>query len=876
MIAKDRQDESQPEAILLLDDSSNSTRSRSRSSSCDTAQPLAFLPSRIASLSTEELVSPFEDDDMFALVQTPTYDSEADFGEFDFEIPLRWYRRAWSFVLGMSGFFDILAYLEPSFRSSYEETCSIEPGLGDSLLGPLLEIDAVAPWYCSTWETFLDRLKDYNVVIAFAFSLLWFLHSYSKAREAYYNKFVDREDRMQLFPSKNGYFFTETNEIKRGQTYGNAWVRRQKLKFNSRHAYYRRILSKALLKKKKFNARNAYYRRILSRTLLLPVGFYVIVFHLIRGLMRGQWLYRELLIKPTNETVSLTIQDPNEYVTIEINEAHAKMSTAYAIFLYLKHRFLKASSLAIAEFLKNNIPRLKRKLVFRAFRNPRNFMRQLRSVLQYVRWTKYIVPLLIKLNKINSNIFATLKKRRQYRITKKKRRKQRALQRRKSLVERERDAATLIQSVWRSHQKYEKRRSAISSLKDKRQAAAMKIQLAYRRTAFQARIRNSRRKRRELFCLEKRRKSELMNDDDRRRLFELQDEFMAEAKKTLNKRLLIRPNTKISFIWNGIFVFCLLVEISQKALKPWLALPKAKRTDVQEYKPIRLFLAESSTPIPVAETEACKDVFKKKSALRRLFYNRHHKEQPTRDEVVSAFIDFLHTDPDYGFEGLEGFEGSHNDTCAATSKPKKIKWRCREPISTWRDGYRDMVSILLRPDPVSEWSICQPKNTTLVGKIISPFRRKKRIRTLPWYCEEPYSKIHDWYQLVTNFAIDQMYLIMCIICFIDVFVKFFTGDLDPLTGGLNPKPFFERWIFPGILYQLLINPFIGSFSVVVFKTIDWVSLVGPVRVLRWCIAVLFPIAYVLKILAIIVLEEAEFDKQLAQYTTMLWEVKLRF
>lgn len=40
----------------------------------------------------------------------------------------------------------------------------------------------------------------------------------------------------------------------------------------------------------------------------------------------------------------------------------------------------------------------------------------------------------------------------------------------------------------------------------------------------------------------------------------------------------------------------------------------------------------------------------------------------------------------------------------------------------------------------------------------------------------------------------------------DVFINFFTGEIDEVTGTIKPKSFFRRWIIPGLLLQLLINP----------------------------------------------------------------------
>lgn len=44
-----------------------------------------------------------------------------------------------------------------------------------------------------------------------------------------------------------------------------------------------------------------------------------------------------------------------------------------------------------------------------------------------------------------------------------------------------------------------------------------------------------------------------------------------------------------------------------------------------------------------------------------------------------------------------------------------------------------------------------------------------------------------------------------LVSFASVFVEFFTGELSD-TGLIVPKPFFSRWIVPGVFLQLLVNP----------------------------------------------------------------------
>jgi len=72
-------------------------------------------------------------------------------------------------------------------------------------------------------------------------------------------------------------------------------------------------------------------------------------------------------------------------------------------------------------------------------------------------------------------------------------------------------------------------------------------------------------------------------------------------------------------------------------------------------------------------------------------------------------------------------------------------------------------------------------------------------------------------------------------------VVFFTGEYNPNTGVLEPKAFFPRWILPGLALQLLVNPKMESVSEVVAIVIDGLLYYGPVRVLRWIVALFYPV-----------------------------------
>ena len=79
--------------------------------------------------------------------------------------------------------------------------------------------------------------------------------------------------------------------------------------------------------------------------------------------------------------------------------------------------------------------------------------------------------------------------------------------------------------------------------------------------------------------------------------------------------------------------------------------------------------------------------------------------------------------------------------------------------------------------------------------------------------------------------------------FLDVFVTFFTGELDPVTGYLVPKPWFPRWVLPGLILQLAVNPSMSDVSTYVSKLMVEISIVGPLRTLRWLVTVAFPLFY---------------------------------
>jgi hypothetical protein len=112
---------------------------------------------------------------------------------------------------------------------------------------------------------------------------------------------------------------------------------------------------------------------------------------------------------------------------------------------------------------------------------------------------------------------------------------------------------------------------------------------------------------------------------------------------------------------------------------------------------------------------------------------------------------------------------------------------------------------------------------------------------LRWYCRKPYSTVHSVIIQILKMLIYQFLVLVGTVCFLDIFVTFFTGEIDAENGSLLPKPFFSRWVFPGIVLQLLVNPQMESVSGYVWKFVMYAHRVGPIRVYRWTAAFVYPL-----------------------------------
>ena len=83
------------------------------------------------------------------------------------------------------------------------------------------------------------------------------------------------------------------------------------------------------------------------------------------------------------------------------------------------------------------------------------------------------------------------------------------------------------------------------------------------------------------------------------------------------------------------------------------------------------------------------------------------------------------------------------------------------------------------------------------------------VTAAPWHCDPIYQELQRIYIVVMGFLINRAIGIVSFMFFLDVFVHFFTGRIDPKTGRLVPRGFFERWFFPGLFLELACKDRIG-------------------------------------------------------------------
>ena len=338
-----------------------------------------------------------------------------------------------------------------------------------------------------------------------------------------------------------------------------------------------------------------------------------------------------------------------------------------------------------------------------------------------------------------------LKKRRQRGIAEKQRQVRQLLWEPKPVQIRKEHAAIMIQKAFRAY-KIRKARNAIRALEgDLNYSATIKVQRAFRSRA----RRRLQRKKQELRRLSAIKftvsKEHEIGIEDTRRFYELQDELAAETDKLINKKLLLRPSTRFSVVWKILFIICIVVEISQLIAKPWLDSFESQRKG--EPMTMSDFVALSFVPTRASQRPECVS-----TEQRNIFRSR---SRTTKKQINTS-----------------------------RNEEDDLPWYCKPPGADIQEGFSDVISLLLVPVPVAEWPDCRDAR----GK---PWRIQKAF-SKRWYCYEPYRTAHAFYRKVFDFILEEFLVLASIVCFLDAFVTFFTGELDDSTGVLTPKSMFAR------------------------------------------------------------------------------------
>jgi len=499
----------------------------------------------------------------------------------------------------------------------------------------------------------------------------------------------------------------------------------------------------------------------------------------------------------------------------EHSERFSVRSKKAFIFVILQH-FAGRTAHSITHYVKSRIidlvRTLSKRIVSKAIFHPLKFRRQVKKASKIARYLKYGFPLFGKLNRIRGLVTLAWKRQRQRHEAKKAKRARRLLWESKPREVREVDAAIMIQSAFRA----QRARKTVKAMKifkaDKEYIAVAKIQHVLRRKLRERRAQLEA-QRKELQRLEQ---LKGLTEKERLRIYQLRHEVLYETKVLLDRKMLMRPNTKFSVYWKLFFAICLLWELTGAALQP-LLLDKAHKSPKHEDKPatVEELFAQAFVPTRVSDWPRCQIIDKEDE--HGLLYHLTHKDG----------------------------NGQHNQNDEDIKKDA-LPWYCSDPFYSSQESFRDFLALALIPKPVSEWSECT-KDSTSPPRRFAFFRKKNRQdiieAELHWYCENRYSRMHQLYRSLVDWFWSEFVVLVGLAYFLDVFITFFTGEFHPANGVLVPKPFFVRWILPGLVLQLAVNPYMKTVAGWTSDLFRSVLKLGPIRVYRWSATVFFPLLH---------------------------------
>jgi hypothetical protein len=154
----------------------------------------------------------------------------------------------------------------------------------------------------------------------------------------------------------------------------------------------------------------------------------------------------------------------------------------------------------------------------------------------------------------------------------------------------------------------------------------------------------------------------------------------------------------------------------------------------------------------------------------------------------------------------------------------------------------DLTKDSLLPVPFSELDECHTTQDGPLKKFFSALNRSKAEPVpMPWYCEEDMIAFQSLGLAVLRILRTIVLFVADFIFFFDVPVTFFTGRFNPNNGVLEPMPTFVRWVAPGVLLQLALNPKMDRVAETLSHMVSSIRLLGPIRVFRWTVAAFFPL-----------------------------------
>lgn len=182
-------------------------------------------------------------------------------------------------------------------------------------------------------------------------------------------------------------------------------------------------------------------------------------------------------------------------------------------------------------------------------------------------------------------------------------------------------------------------------------------------------------------------------------------------------------------------------------------------------------------------------------------------------------------------EGLLNLSALVGPTPLDDEETRKQKYRLREEVQRKIDSEKQKL-MLLRPDStfVLHYQLLY---------ILCAIIETTHLVLQPWLKEEEQHK--TWFVDTVRHFSRYGHTLVSLVLGLGILIKFFVGEFDNVTGRLLPQSFFSRWIYPGILLHLIVNPSLKEISDIVKRVVLFMLRAGPGRVWRWWILLFLPI-----------------------------------